>query len=145
MSAALGASDNRNPATGDYDDPYLMAKVQCLAAARAIDVQPVGVVYVNYQDQDGLRAECLRDRQTGFVGKIAIHPAQCAVINEAFTPSEADIDYAQRVVDLFEQNPGMGTIGLDGKMLDMPHLKQARNTLALAQQIARQSPEKSSS
>jgi citrate lyase subunit beta/citryl-CoA lyase len=136
LSAALGASDNRNPATGDYDDPYLMAKVQCLAAARAIDAQPVGVVFVNFKDMDGLQAECLRDRQTGYIGKIAIHPAQSEVINQAFSPSDAEVAHARRVVEVFEQNPGLGTVGLDGKMLDMPHLKQAHNTLELACQIA---------
>ena len=74
----------------------------------------------------------------GFVGKIAIHPAQSEVINKAFTPSEEDLAHAQRVIDVFEQNPGLGTVGLDGKMLDMPHLKQARNVIAMAAQIKAQ-------
>ncbi len=136
LSAALGASDNMHPTTGDYDEPYLMAKSLCLAACRAIDVQPVGVLWVNFRDTDGLEADCLRDRRAGFIGKIAIHPAQPPVINKAFTPSAEEIAYAKRVVEVFEQNPGMGTIGLDGKMLDMPHLKQARNVLDMAEQIA---------
>lgn len=135
LSAALGAIDNRNPATGEYDDPYLMAKSLCLAAARAIDAQPVGVVFTDFRDLEALEADCLRDRRAGFVGKIAIHPAQVAVINRAFTPSDEEIAYARRVVEVFEQNPGLGTVGLDGKMLDMPHLKQARNVLAMAEQI----------
>jgi citrate lyase subunit beta/citryl-CoA lyase len=135
LAAALGASDNRNPNTGDYDDPYLMAKSLCLATARAIDAQPVGVVYVDFRDLEGLEAECLRDRRAGFIGKIAIHPAQSEVINRAFTPSDEEIAHARRVVEVFEQNPGLGTVGLDGKMLDMPHLKQARNVLAMAEQI----------
>ena len=135
LAAALGASDNRNPANGGYDDAFLMAKSLCLAAARAIGAQPVGVVYVDFRDHAGLEAECLRDRRTGFIGKIAIHPDQCAVINRAFTPSADEIAYARRVVDMFEKNPGLGTVGLDGKMLDMPHLKQARNVLALAEQV----------
>lgn len=135
LAAALGASDNRNPATGEYDDPYLMAKSLCLATARAIGVQPVGVVHVNFRDLDGLEADCLRDRRAGFIGKIAIHPDQCAVINRAFTPSADEVAYARRVIGMFEKNPGLGTVGLDGKMLDMPHLKQARNVLALAEQV----------
>ncbi len=135
LAAALGASDNRNPASGEYDDPYLMAKSLCLATARAIGAQPVGVVFVNFRDLAALEAECLRDRRAGFVGKIAIHPAQAEVINRAFTPSDEEVAYAKRVVELFESNPGLGTIGLDGKMLDMPHLKQARNLLALAAQV----------
>ncbi|MEK9725576.1 MAG: CoA ester lyase, partial [Rhodospirillaceae bacterium] len=136
LAAALGASDNKHPVTGDYDDPYVFAKVQCLAAARAIDAQPVGCVWVNFRDLDGLDADCKRDRQTGFVGKIAIHPDQSEVINRAFTPSDDEVTHARKVVELFEQNPGMGTVGLDGKMLDMPHLKQARNVLALAEQVS---------
>ena len=135
LAAALGASDNRNPATGDYDDVYLMAKSLCLSTARAIDVQPVGVVYVDFRDLEGLEAECLRDRRAGFFGKIAIHPAQSEVINRAFTPSAEEIAHAQRVIDVFAQNPGLGTVGLDGKMLDMPHLKQARNVMAVVEQI----------
>ena len=136
LSAALGASDNMHPTSGFYDDPYLMAKSLCLAACRAVDVQPVGVVYVNFRDDEGLETDCLRDRKAGFIGKIAIHPAQPPIINRTFTPSTEEVDYAKRVVDMFEQNPGLGTVGLDGKMLDMPHLKQARNVLDLAAQIA---------
>ncbi len=135
LAAALGASDNRNPATGDYDDVYLMAKSLCLSTARAIDVQPVGVVYVDFRDLEGLEGECLRDRRAGFFGKIAIHPAQSAVINRAFTPSAEEVAHAQRVIDVFAQNPGLGTVGLEGKMLDMPHLKQARNVMAVVEQI----------
>lgn len=137
LAAALGASDNRNPDSGQYDDPYLMAKSLCLSTARAIGIQPVGVVYVNFRDLQGLEADCLRDRRSGFVGKIAIHPDQAEVINRAFTPSDEEIAYARRVIDTFERNPGLGTVGMDGKMLDMPHLKQARNVLALAEQTQR--------
>lgn len=135
LSAALGASDNRNPTTGDYEDPYVLAKSLCLSTARAIDVQPIGGVFVNFRQLEQLEQDCLYDRRAGFIGKIAIHPAQSEVINRAFTPSDEEIAYAQQVVDVFEQNPGLGAVGLEGKMLDMPHLKQARNLLAMAQQI----------
>jgi citrate lyase subunit beta/citryl-CoA lyase len=135
LAAALGASDNRNPATGGYDDPYLLAKSLCLAAARAIGAQPVGSVHVDFRDRAGLEADCLRDRRSGFIGKLAIHPDQAEIINRAFTPSDEEIAHARRVIDLFEKNPGLGTVGLDGKMLDMPHLKQARNVIALAEQV----------
>ena len=136
LAAALGASDNRHPVSGDYDDPFLMARSLCLATARAIDVQPVGSVFVDFRDLDGLEAECLRDRRSGFIGKISIHPAQAQVINNAFTPSAEEVTHARRVVEVFESNPGLGTVGLDGKMLDMPHLKQARNVLAMVAQIS---------
>ena len=135
LAAALGASDNKNPVTGQYDDPYLMAKSLCLVTARAIDVQPIGVVFINFRDLQGLEEECLRDRRAGFTGKIAIHPAQTEIINRAFAPTDAEISYAKKVVEVFEQNPNLGTVGLDGKMLDMPHLKQARNLLLMSQRI----------
>jgi len=135
LAAALGASDNRNPNTGEYDDPYLMAKSLCLSTSRAIGAQPVGVVYVGFRDLEGLEADCLRDRRSGYIGKIAIHPAQSEIINRAFTPSDEEVAHAKRIVEVFEQNPGLGTVGLDGKMLDMPHLKQARNVLDLMEQI----------
>ena len=135
LAAALGASDNKNPVTGQYDDPYLMAKSLCLVTARAIDVQPIGVVFVNFKDLQGLEEECLRERRAGFTGKIAIHPAQSEIINRAFTPTGEEIAYAKKVVEVFEQNPNLGTVGLDGKMLDMPHLKQARNLLLMSQRI----------
>ena len=136
LAAALGASDNRHPVTGEYDDPFRHARTMCLATSRAIGVQPVGVVYVDFRDLEGLEAECLRDRRSGFIGKIAIHPAQTSVINTAFTPSADEVAHAKRIVQVFEDNPGLGTIGLDGKMYDMPHLKQAQNVLDLAHQIA---------
>ena len=135
LAAALGASDNQHPTSGDYDDPYLYAKSMCLATARAINAQPVGCVWVNFRDLEGLENDCLRDRRAGFIGKIAIHPDQSDIINRAFTPSNDEIAYSQKVVDLFGQNPGVGTVGLNGKMLDMPHLKQARNVLELAEQV----------
>ncbi len=135
LAAALGASDNRDPRSGEYDDPYRLARSLCLAASRAIDAQPVGVVYTDYRDDAGFEADCLRDRRSGFIGKIAIHPAQPPIANRAFTPSPQELDLARRVVAAFEDNPGVGTVGLDGKMLDMPHLKQARNVLALADSL----------
>ena len=135
LAAALGASDNKNRVTGQYDDPYLMAKSLCLVTARAIDVQPIGVVFVNFKDLQGLEEECLRERCAGFTGKIAIHPAQTEIINRAFTPTDEEIAHAKKVVEVFEQNPNLGTVGLDGKMLDMPHLKQARNLLLMSQRI----------
>lgn len=136
LAAALGASTNRHPVTGEYDEPFQFARTMCLSTARAIGVQPVGTVVVDYADQAALEADSLRDLRSGFIGKMAIHPAQCPVINRAFTPDAAEIAHARRVVAVFESNPGMGTVGLDGRMLDMPHLKQARNLLALAGNVA---------
>jgi citrate lyase subunit beta/citryl-CoA lyase len=137
LAAALGAQTNKNPDTGEYDYPYIHARTMCLATARAVSAQPVGAVVVNFRDLEALKTECISDRRAGWLGKMAIHPDQCEIINAAFTPSPEELDHARKVVAVFEQNPGMGTVGLDGVMFDMPHLKQARNLLALGEQIAK--------
>jgi citrate lyase subunit beta/citryl-CoA lyase len=139
LMAALGATDNRIPDSGEYDAPFMLARSLTLAAARAIGAQPVGGVFTNFKDDVGLAEECARDRRNGFVGKLAIHPGQVDVINQAFSPSESEVDWASRVVALFEENPGVGALALEGKMLDMPHLKQARNVLALAAELSSRS------
>lgn len=135
LAAALGAADNRNPRTGEYDDPFRLARSLCLATARAIGAQAIGTVNVNYRDEGSLGEDCARDMNAGFVGKMAIHPAQSEVINRAFTPAAEAVAHARRVVAAFEENPGLGVIGIDGKMYDMPHLKQARQLLAMAEAL----------
>lgn len=140
LSAALGATTNRDPRRPeDYGHPFQMARSLCLAAARTIGAQPVGGVYTNFRDLEGLATDCAHDLAAGFFGKMAIHPAQSEVINAAFTPDEASVTRARRIVDVFEANPGLGVVGMDGEMLDMPHLKQARNTLALHDRLASKS------
>ena len=93
-------------------------------------MEPVDSVYPNFRDLAGLEAEALQGRKTGFTGKVAIHPDQVEPINRAFTPTAEEVAYAKRVVAAFVG--ATGTVGLDGKMLDMPHLKQARHVLAQA-------------
>jgi citrate lyase subunit beta/citryl-CoA lyase len=131
LSAALGAFTNQKP-EGGYDDVYRLARSLCLAASKAAEVEPVGSVYPNFRDLEGLAAEARYDRQGGFTGKIAIHPDQVQPINDAFTPSAEEVAHARRVVALFAENPDAGTLGLDGKMLDKPHLTQAEQILAAA-------------
>lgn len=134
IAAALGASTNRRP-DGEYDTVYALASALCLTAAHAAGVQPIDTIWSDFRDEAGLRADAQRSRQRGFTGKIAIHPAQVDAINAAFTPSPEELAHARRVVDLFASNPGLGTVGLDGKMLDMPHLKQAQRLLELARRF----------
>jgi citrate lyase subunit beta/citryl-CoA lyase len=129
LSSALGAATNRD-AEGNLEFTYRLARSLCLAAAVAADVQPIDTVYTDFRDSEGLRRESRAALRAGFTGKIAIHPDQVPVINEAFTPTAEDIAYAKRVVEAFAS--GAGTVGLDGKMLDMPHLKQAQKVLASA-------------
>lgn len=131
LAAALGALSNLDPLASErYDTPYLWARTQCLAAARAIGVQPVGGVFTDFRDVQGCGRSAERDLAAGFGGKLAIHPAQVAPINAAFTPSPEDVAHAQRVIDAFAAAPGAGVVGLDGQMLDRPHLVQAEQLLA---------------
>jgi citrate lyase subunit beta/citryl-CoA lyase len=130
LSAALGASSNRDE-SGSLAFTYRMVRSACLLAARAAEIEPIETLYADYRDPEGLRASCIAAAREGFTGRIAIHPAQVSVINEAFMPSAEDVAFARRVVEAFEASPGVGTIGLDGRMLDMPHLKQARHVLSL--------------
>jgi citrate lyase subunit beta/citryl-CoA lyase len=132
LAAALGASTNTD-STGAWSFTYRMARSLTLLAAHAAGVQAVETLYVDFRDDDGLAASCRAARAEGFSGRIAIHPAQVAAINAAFSPSPEEIAFAHRIVAAFAN--GAGTVALDGKMLDIPHLKQARNTLALADQF----------
>ena len=97
----------------------------------------IDTLYVDFKDDEGLRASCRAARAEGFTGRIAIHPAQVAGINESFMPSAAEVEHAERVLAAFAAAPGAGTVGLDGKMLDIPHLKQAQNVLAQVGAYAR--------
>ncbi len=129
LSSAVGASTNRNE-KGELDFTYQLARSLCLLAAVAADVQPIDTVYVDFRDSKGLLENSRAALRAGFTGKIAIHPDQVPIINEAFMPTAEDIAYAHRVIEAFAE--GAGTVGLDGKMLDMPHLKQAERVLAMS-------------
>lgn len=129
LSTALGASTNRD-ASGDFAFTYKIVRSLCLMAAKAAGVEPVETLYADFRDADGLLANSSAAAREGFTGRIAIHPAQVASINAAFSPSEAEVTHAQRVVEVFAAQTDAGTVGLDGKMLDIPHLKQAQLVLA---------------
>ena len=130
LSAAIGASTNRDE-SGELEFTFRLARSMCLLAAKAADVEPIDTVFTNFKDSEALFRESQAARRIGFTGKIAIHPDQVEPINRAFTASAEDIEYANRVIAAFAA--GVGTVALDGKMLDMPHLKQARRVLAMAQ------------
>jgi citrate lyase subunit beta / citryl-CoA lyase len=138
LSAAIGAMTNKQD-DGSWSHPYQLVRSLCLFAANAAGVAAIDTLFADVRDTKGLRAACNVARRDGFSGKIAIHPDQVQVINESFTPSSDEVERARRIVDLFESNPGVGTIALDGQMLDIPHLKQARKVLALAALAAERS------
>ncbi|WP_439495231.1 HpcH/HpaI aldolase/citrate lyase family protein [Bosea sp. (in: a-proteobacteria)] len=135
LSTALGASTNRDP-EGRWAFTYRMVRSHCLLAAKACGVAAIETLYADFRDDAGLRADCVEASREGFTGRIAIHPDQVASINEAFSPSQAEIAHAERVVGVFSASPGIGVVGLDGKMLDIPHLRQAEQVLARAAAIA---------
>lgn len=136
LSAAVGASTNRNN-QGTLADPYILARSMCLMTAHAAGVQPVDTVEPNFRDDNALKVSSDEARRDGYTGKIAIHPNQVAIINDAFTPSEEEVAHAQAVVKLFEDNPDAGTLSLDGKMLDKPHLTQAQRVIETASRLSK--------
>jgi citrate lyase subunit beta / citryl-CoA lyase len=128
LAAALGATENRED--GGWTFPYQVARAQCLFAAGAAGVTAFDTIHADFRDAEGLERDCRRSRRDGFLGRLAIHPDQVETINRCYTPSEAEIAHAHRIVEAFAANPGAGTLGLDGKMIDIPHLKAAQKTLA---------------
>jgi citrate lyase subunit beta/citryl-CoA lyase len=96
-------------------------------------VAPIETVYPAFRDLDGLAAFAGRARRDGFTGMLAIHPGQVPVINAAFTPTEAEVEHARRIVEAFAASPGAGALSLEGRMIDRPHLVQAQRILAAAE------------
>ena len=130
LPAAIGAATAREE-DGSYTPPYELARSLTLFGAHAAGVPAIETVYPNFKNVEGLTAYAARGRRDGFTGMLAIHPSQIPIINPAFSPSEAEIAHARKVVDAFAANPGAGVLQLDGKMIDYPHLKQAKRILAL--------------
>jgi citrate lyase subunit beta/citryl-CoA lyase len=133
LAADIGAVANRD-ANGRYTAPFELARTLCLFGAAAAGVLPIDAVYTDFRNSDGLKAEALEGLRDGFGAKAAIHPAQAAVINAAFTPSQADIVRAQQVVAAFEAAGDVGVAAIEGKMLDRPHLRSARRMLDRARE-----------
>jgi citrate lyase subunit beta / citryl-CoA lyase len=129
LSAELGAETNRD-ADGMLTEPYRLARSMCLYGAAAAKLPAIETIYVDFRNTEGLRRDTEAARRDGFVGRLAIHPAQVPVINEVFTPTPEQIEKAKAVVAAFAAQPGAGAVGLDGKMLDRPHLVRAHALLA---------------
>jgi citrate lyase subunit beta/citryl-CoA lyase len=131
LGAAIGATGNKDE-DGRWTEPYRQARSLCLYAAANAGVAPIDTLYADFRDAEGLERDCRRARRDGFTGRIAIHPDQVATINRAFSPSDTELADARRIVEAFAAQPDAGTLGIDGKMVDIPHLKAARRTLAAA-------------
>ena len=131
LPSAIGAITAREN-DGTFTPPYQTVRSLALFAAHAAGVAAIETVYPALKDERGLTDYAMRARRDGFSGMLAIHPAQLAPIHAAFTPSKAEIAWAQRVVEAFGGNPGAGALQIDGQMMDAPHLKLARRILATA-------------
>jgi len=131
LPAAIGATTSRE-ADGSYTSPYQVARAMTLFAAHAAGIAAIDTVFPAIKDEAGLAAYAARARRDGFTGMMAIHPSQVGPINAAFTPAAEEVARAQAIVDAFAANPDVGVLQVDGKMVDAPHLKQARHILSLA-------------
>lgn len=131
LGAAIGITSNKEP-DGSWTFPFQVARAQCLFAAANAGVAPIDTLYADFRNTEGLEADCRMARRDGFTGRIAIHPDQVETINRCFSPSEQEIAEARKIVSAFADNPDAGTLGIDGKMYDIPHLKAAQKTLAAA-------------
>jgi len=133
LSSDIGAlSNKRVDAPEQWSAPFAHARVMCLFAAGAAGVAAIDTVPTELNNPEALARETQQAYRDGFSAKAAIHPAQVPVINQAMMPDAKTQEWARRVVAAFEQDGATGVATMDGKMLDMPHLKQARKILAMA-------------
>ena len=133
LSVSLGARAKRDE-QGNYLEVFSFVRSMCLLAAVAAKVQPIDAVYVDIKNTEGLAKECKTAADMGFTAKLTIHPDQIDIVNEAFTPSVAEIEAATALVAAFEEQQAKGAMAFkfDGEMVDVPHLKRAQQVLALA-------------
>ncbi|MGI9483717.1 MAG: HpcH/HpaI aldolase/citrate lyase family protein [Hyphomicrobiales bacterium] len=134
LSADIGATQTRDD-NGRFLAPYEFARTLCLTGAAAAKLDAIDTVYVDFKDSAGLKRECEEALRDGFSGKLAIHPAQIPIINEAFTPLKSVVAKAQAIVEGFEKSAGTGVIAIDGEMVDRPHLVRAHKIIARAEQF----------
>lgn len=130
LSAELGAARKRD-AEGQWTDAFRFVRAQTLLVAHARSVWAIDTLYADFRDVEGTKRAAEAARADGFAGMLAIHPSQVPLINAAFTPSEEELAHARAIVDAFVANPGVGALQLHGRMLDQPHLRQARALLGL--------------
>jgi citrate lyase subunit beta / citryl-CoA lyase len=128
LAADIGAETNRAE-DGRHSEPFRIARSMLLFGAAAAGVDAIDTIYPSFKNDEGLRRECLEARRDGFIGKMAIHPAQIAIINEVFTPAPEVVARARKIVEAFAANPALGVIAIDGEMIDKPHLRAAERVL----------------
>lgn len=134
----LGTNDLAKDLNSRTRAALTMSLQMCMLAAKAAGIVALDGVYNAFKDEDGLRAECAQGRDMGFDGKTLIHPAQVAIANAAFGPTEDEIDLARRQIAAFEaaEAEGQGVAVVDGRIVENLHIVTARATLAKADAIA---------
>jgi citrate lyase subunit beta/citryl-CoA lyase len=128
LATSLGAMQNQ--VDGAYLGPYRLARDLCLMGAAAAGVAAIDTVFVDIGNLSALEKESLDARRDGFVAKAIIHPKHVDIVNAAFSPAKAELEWAHRIVEAFAANPGAGVVKLDGHMVDKPHLERAKLILA---------------
>lgn len=131
LSVAMGATRKRD-AAGEWTDAFRMVRAQVLLTAHAAGVAPIDTLQADFRDLEALDRAARASRVDGFHGMLAIHPDQVPVINAAFTPDEEELAHARAIVEAFAADPAAGALQVDGKMVDRPHLEQARKLLGRA-------------
>jgi citrate lyase subunit beta/citryl-CoA lyase len=131
LAADVGALGNKAP-DGEFELTYAMARSFCLLAAASAGVPAFDTVDTEIRDAVAVERRARNSRRQGFVGKLAIHPAQVAPIHAAFSPTEDELRWAERVLAAFAAAPGSGAVAFEGGMLDKPHIRQAERILAAA-------------
>jgi citrate lyase subunit beta/citryl-CoA lyase len=126
---SIGVMDEWDEAYPGHRFHYAMQRI--VVAARAAGVRVLDGPVADYGDEDGLRGSCLRARSLGFDGKWCIHPSQIPVVNEAFSPTEKEVEWARKVVGAYEEAnaAGSGSVSVDGQMVDAASIRMAQNTL----------------
>lgn len=131
LAADVGASGNKAD-DGEFEFTFALARSLCLLAAAAAGISAIDTIDTGFSDAAAIERRARASRRQGFIGKLAIHPAQIAPIHAAFTPTADEVHWAKRVLDAFRASPGQGAVAFDGGMLDRPHLRQAERILAAA-------------
>jgi citrate lyase subunit beta/citryl-CoA lyase len=132
LAADVGASANRTT-DGEFEFTFRLARSSCLLMAAAAGVAALDTPDIEFRDMAAVERRAQAARRDGFSGKLAIHPAQLAPIHAAFAPSEDEVRWARRVLELMSTANGPGAVALDGKMIDRPHVQQAERILAALQ------------
>lgn len=129
LAASLGATENGSG--GKFHSPYLLARDMCLIGAAAAEVAAIDTVYTDIENLAGLEQETRAARRDGFSAKALIHPKHVDIVNAAFEPTAAERAWAEKIVEAFASNPTLGTLRVDGRMIDKPHLRAARKILGM--------------